>query len=176
MPSQSHRIYVADSSSSKHLSQVESSVNPSLKRYPFRWQCPVNSHTTHLNWFLFNFNRSSILLAEDPGISPFACLCPEVDSQRSPWPLVRNSNWDAANWIRFYEWMFRSYSCQLICLFITNNTWPGTHISWTLLCLASSMRDWWQSQTSSEVIWWLPSGLIAAWLSDMCKIQMLLFL
>jgi hypothetical protein len=24
-------------------------------------------------------------------------------------------------------------------------SWPGTHISWTLLCSASFARDWWQS-------------------------------
>jgi hypothetical protein len=24
-------------------------------------------------------------------------------------------------------------------------SWPGTHIGWTLLCLASCMRDWWQN-------------------------------
>jgi hypothetical protein len=29
---------------------------------------------------------------------------------------------------------------------------PGTHIGWTLLYLASCVRDWWQSQTSFEVI------------------------
>jgi hypothetical protein len=45
-------------------------------------------------------------------------------------------------------------------------SWPGTHISWTLLCLATCMRDWWQSQTSFEVIWYLSSALIAAWLHD----------
>jgi hypothetical protein len=28
------------------------------------------------------------------------------------------------------------------------------------------MMDWWQSQTNFEVIWWLPSALIAAWLSS----------
>jgi hypothetical protein len=66
MASQSHRICVADSSSSRHLSQVRSSVYPNLKRCPFRWQCPVNSPTTHLNWSLFNFNRSFGLLVEGP--------------------------------------------------------------------------------------------------------------
>jgi hypothetical protein len=45
-------------------------------------------------------------------------------------------------------------------------SWPGTHIIWTLLCLASCMRSWWQTQASFEVIWYLPSALIAAWLSD----------
>jgi hypothetical protein len=95
MASQSHRICVADSSSSRHHSQVGSSVTPSLKRCPFKWKCPVNSPTTHLNWSLFNFNRSLVLLAEDPSISPFACLSLVVDSQwffydlcsSSPWPL-----------------------------------------------------------------------------------------
>jgi hypothetical protein len=32
--------------------------------------------------------------------------------------------------------------------------------------LSSCMRDWWQYQTSFEVIWYLSSALIAAWLSD----------
>jgi hypothetical protein len=49
-------------------------------------------------------------------------------------------------------------------------SWPGTHISWTLLCLASCMRDWWQSKTNFEVIWCLPSALIAiSWIiSGLC--------
>jgi hypothetical protein len=63
--SQSHRICEADSSS-RHLSQMGSSVNHNLKRCPFRWQCPVSSPTTHLSWSLFNFNRSLVLLAEGP--------------------------------------------------------------------------------------------------------------
>jgi hypothetical protein len=72
MASQSHKICVADSSSSRHLSQVGPSINPILKRCPFRWQCPVSSLTIHLNWSLFNFNRSFVLLAEGPDISPFS--------------------------------------------------------------------------------------------------------
>jgi hypothetical protein len=36
--------------------------------------------------------------------------------------------------------------------FPTIHLCPSTHISWTLLCLASCVRDWWQSQTSFEVI------------------------
>jgi hypothetical protein len=41
MASQSHRICAADSSSCRHFSQVGSSVSPSLKRCPLRWQYPV---------------------------------------------------------------------------------------------------------------------------------------
>jgi hypothetical protein len=92
--SQLHRTCVVDSSSSRHLSQVGSSINPSLKRCPFRWQCPVNSPTIHLNWSLFNFSRSFVPLAEGPDISSFACLSPVVDSHcfcdfcsSSPWQL-----------------------------------------------------------------------------------------
>jgi hypothetical protein len=59
---------VADSSSCRHLSQVGSSINPSLKRCPFRWQFPVSNPATHLNWSLFNLNRSFVLLAEGPDI------------------------------------------------------------------------------------------------------------
>jgi hypothetical protein len=72
---------VADSSSSRHLSQVGSSVKPNFNRCPFRRQSPVSCPTTHLNRPLFNFNRSFVLLAEGPGTSPFACLSPVVDSQ-----------------------------------------------------------------------------------------------
>jgi hypothetical protein len=53
-----------DSSSSRHLSQMGSSVSPNLERCPFRWQCPVSSTTTHLNWSLLSLNRSFVLLAE----------------------------------------------------------------------------------------------------------------
>jgi hypothetical protein len=67
---------VADSSSCRHLSQVGSSVNPSLKRCPLRWQCPVGNPNTHLNWSLFSFNRSFVLVTEGPDINPFACLSP----------------------------------------------------------------------------------------------------
>jgi hypothetical protein len=81
MASQSHRICVADSSSCKHLSQVGLSVNPSLKRCPLRWQCPVSNPSTHLSWPLFSLKRSFVLLAEGPDIDPYACLSPVVDSQ-----------------------------------------------------------------------------------------------
>jgi hypothetical protein len=74
--SQSHRMCVADSISSWHLSGMGSLNSPNLKRCPFRWQCPVSSPTTHLNWSLLSPNRSSVLLAEGPCISPFALyLC-----------------------------------------------------------------------------------------------------
>jgi hypothetical protein len=89
MASQSHRMCVADSSSFRHLSQVGSSVNP--KRCPFRWQCPVNSPTIHLNWSLFNFNRSFVLLADGPDASPFACLSPVLDSHCFMWFLFVQS-------------------------------------------------------------------------------------
>jgi hypothetical protein len=72
--SQSHRTCVADSSSSRHLSHMGSSVNPSLKRCPFRWQCPVNSPTIYLNWFLLSFNRSFDLLAEGPTVRTLSRL------------------------------------------------------------------------------------------------------
>jgi hypothetical protein len=83
--SQSHRTCVADSSSSRHLSQVGSCVNPSFKRCPFKWHCPVNCPTVLLNWSLFNFNRSFVLLAGGPDISPFACLSPVIDSRCFMW-------------------------------------------------------------------------------------------
>jgi hypothetical protein len=169
MASQSHKICVADSSSSRHLSQAGSSVNPSSKRCPFRWQCPVNGPTIHLNWSLFNFNRSFILLAEGPDISLFTCLSPVVDSHCFLWFLFVQSN-------RFLELQLRCRmvvqvlwtDVQILFLpatfrFITSNTLMTWYpISWTLLCLAMCMRDWWQSQASSEVIWCLPSALIAA--------------
>jgi hypothetical protein len=91
MASQSHRICVSDSSFSRHCSQVGLSVNSSLKRRPFRWQCPVNSPCNHLNWCLFNFNKSFFLQAEGPDVYPFACLSPVVASQCFSWFLFVQS-------------------------------------------------------------------------------------
>jgi hypothetical protein len=48
---------VADSSFPMHLSQIWSSVSPSLKRCSLSRQCPVNSPITYLNYSLFYFNR-----------------------------------------------------------------------------------------------------------------------
>jgi hypothetical protein len=87
--SQSHRMYVVDSSSSRHLSQMWSLINPNLKMCPFRWQCPVSSPITHLNWSLCN--RSFVLLAEGPCMSPFASRSPVVDSQYSLYFLLVQS-------------------------------------------------------------------------------------
>jgi hypothetical protein len=58
----------------------------------------------------------------------------------------------------FTRWYAVSFPAMPSC--------PGTHTSWTLFCLASCTRDWWHSHTSFEVIWYLPSAFIAAWLSD----------
>jgi hypothetical protein len=81
MASQSHKICVAHSASSRNLKQVGSSVNPSLKRCPLRGQCPVNSPITNLNWSLFSFNTPFVLLAECHSINPFACLSPAITNQ-----------------------------------------------------------------------------------------------
>jgi hypothetical protein len=62
--SQSHEICVADSSFSRHLLHLGLFVNSGLKRFPFRWKCPVRSPTTHCGIFLFNFNSHHVLLAE----------------------------------------------------------------------------------------------------------------
>jgi hypothetical protein len=121
MASHSYRICVSDSSSSRQRSQVGSSVNSNLKRYPFRLQCPVNSPTTHLNWSLFNVNRPFILLAEEPGISPFACQSPVTDLQipnvfcdfcsPSPWPLSCQLQLICLKPVQVLWMMFRSRSC-----------------------------------------------------------------
>jgi hypothetical protein len=95
MASQSLRMYAANSAFSRHLSQVGSSVNLSLERCHFGWQCPVNSPTTHLNWSLFNFNRSFILFAEGS-----ACLSPIMDNQ-------------CFLWFPFFQFFTRSWQIQL---------------------------------------------------------------
>jgi hypothetical protein len=66
--SQSHKICVADSSFSRHLSHLGMLSIPCLKRCPFRWQCPVSSPTTHHSWSVFEFNRSLVFFAEAPPI------------------------------------------------------------------------------------------------------------
>jgi hypothetical protein len=70
---------VADSSASKHHLHMGSFISPILERCPFRRQWPVSRLTIHLNWSLFNLNRSLVLLAEGPDISSFDCLSPIMD-------------------------------------------------------------------------------------------------
>jgi hypothetical protein len=45
-----------------------------------------------------------------------------------PSRFLGNPNWDAASWIRSYEWVFRSRFCQLICRFISNNALMPWHL------------------------------------------------
>jgi hypothetical protein len=106
MASQSHRTCVSDSSSFRHFSWMGSSVNPSLKRCSFRWQCPVSSPSTLLNWSLVNFNRSLVFLAEGPGVSPF-CLSQVVDSQYYLGDFCSCSPW-------LLSWQLQLRCCKLI--------------------------------------------------------------
>jgi hypothetical protein len=64
-------MYVVDYFFSVHLPQMGLFVNPSLKRYPSRWQCPASTPTTH-----HNFNSPFVLLADGPCKSPVICLSP----------------------------------------------------------------------------------------------------
>jgi hypothetical protein len=116
MASQSHRICVADTSFFQAPFTTGVICQSQFERCPFRWQCPVNSPTTLPNWPLFNFNSSFVLVAESPSISPFAYFSPVIDSQCFLWFLCG-----------FYEWMFRSCSCQQICCFIIDNTLMTWH-------------------------------------------------
>jgi hypothetical protein len=117
-----------------------SSVNPNLKRCPFRWQCPVSSPTTHLSWSLFNFNRSLILLAEGPDMSPLACLSPITDSQYFLWfLLVQSLTAFLATPIEMPQagsGLVNGCSDPVLAnwsavSFPTIPSCPGTHISWT---------------------------------------------
>jgi hypothetical protein len=131
-----------DSSSSRHLSEMGSSVSPNLERCPLRWQRPVSRPTTHLNWSLLSLNRSFVLLAEGPCISSFACLSPVRDSQYSwcflliqsltallatPLEIPQAGSGPMSGWSDpvFANWSAISLPAIPSC--------PGTHISWTLL-------------------------------------------
>jgi hypothetical protein len=59
MASQSHRICVADSPFSRHLSQVGLFVNPTSSRCPFRWRCPVSSLVTQLLGYKAGYSLES---------------------------------------------------------------------------------------------------------------------
>lgn len=64
---------------SRHPSQIRLAVKPILKICPFRWQCRLSSPTIHRRWILSTLNSSSVILAEDPCMSP--CFSPMKDSQ-----------------------------------------------------------------------------------------------
>jgi hypothetical protein len=146
MATQSHRMCVADSSFSTHLSEVGLFVSPNLKRCPFRWQCPVNSPVTHSSWFLFNFNSSLVLLTESPCRNPFACLSPVKDSQYFLWSLFVQSLTAflaiPAEMPRAGSGPINGHSDPNFASWSAISlpsvpSWPGTHISWTLLYSAS---------------------------------------
>jgi hypothetical protein len=63
-------------------------ARPSSKRCPFRWQCPVSSHTIHCGWFLFNLNSSLVLSQRVPIL---VSACPRKKSQCFTWPLIVQS-------------------------------------------------------------------------------------
>lgn len=138
---------------SSRLSQMELFINPSLKRWPLRWHCPVSSPTTtHHGWSLFNLNSSLVLLAEGPCMSAFGCFSPLKDSQCVLWsPSVQSLTAFLATPMEIPKAgsgpMNRCSDASLASksgLLQAISSWPGTHISWILLCLVSCKRDWWQ--------------------------------
>jgi hypothetical protein len=175
MASQPNRICMADSSFSRHLSQVGSCSILVWNGIHLGDKCPINSPISHHNWSLLNFNRSFVLLAEGPDINPLACLSPVVDShlfymisvRPVPDRFLGNCNWDAASWFRSRERMFRSCSCQLICPFITKNTLMTWHPYQLNSVMFGQLYEGLVAVADKfEVIWCLPSALIVAWLSD----------
>jgi hypothetical protein len=125
-----------------HIEQVGSSVSSSLKRCPIGWQCPLTSSITHLNWSLFSFNRSFVLVTGGPSINPFACLSPIMTSQCFLWFLfVQSQTAFLATQIemlqagsgpvnRCSDPVLASWSTISLP---TIPSWPGTHISWTIM-------------------------------------------
>jgi hypothetical protein len=143
---------VADSSFSRHITQMGLFVNHSLSKCPFRQQ-----------WSVFNFKSSHALLAEGLNMNTLACSNAHKESNcscglwlPSPWPILcqlpgpMNGHPDhkLSNW----------YAISLS----TTSSWPGTHIGYILLCLPYCVRDCWQSQTCFQAIPWLFQALIAA--------------
>jgi hypothetical protein len=83
----SQRMCEDVSISAWHLPQIELSLIPSWKRWPSKWQCPVNRPVTCLAWDLLSFRKSTILLAESLERKLFACFCPAMDCQCPWWSL-----------------------------------------------------------------------------------------
>jgi hypothetical protein len=81
--SQSHRMCEAISVLLWHLWQMGLYAIPSLKRYPMKWQCPVNRPVTCLAWILLALKTQHFLFAEGLVWKPFACFCPGLDCQYS---------------------------------------------------------------------------------------------
>jgi hypothetical protein len=76
---------------SRHLAHLQLFANSSLKRCPFRWQCPVSSPTTHHGWSLVKFNSFLLLLAEGPCMSIFVGLSPLKEFHCFLWSVINQS-------------------------------------------------------------------------------------
>jgi hypothetical protein len=160
--SQSPRTCEAVSDAWLHLSHSEVFTTPSLNKCPFKWQCPVDSPVSILSWYLLKLSSSPALLAEGLLRKSLACLCPWMDCQYSvcflfvhplitslailvDMPRAGSGPINGHEEPYLASWSAISFPSIPIC--------PGTYISWTLLCSASLIRDWWQSQTNLELIW-----------------------
>jgi hypothetical protein len=94
-----------------------------------KWDHPSTPVWIGLYW------PSTDLLAESPDVTSFACLSPVMDSHclirflfiHSSTDLLANSEWDATDWFRSCERMFRPRSCQMVCCFISSSDLMAWH-------------------------------------------------
>lgn len=73
---------------------------PSLNRYPFEWQCPVDSPVV-LSWFVLRLSTSATLLSVGFLRQPLACLYPwmEYNGPKFFWVFMSCSS-QAFWWVR----------------------------------------------------------------------------
>jgi hypothetical protein len=151
---------VTISSLLSHRSQAGLFTSPSLRRYRFKWRWSVNSLVTCFNWFLFSLNSSFYRGFFKEILNMFLSRCglplfvmfpvhPVSDGRLLFARCCRLVQVLWVIWSFFANWSSISFPC------------PGTHIVFTVLCSANSIRVWKQSQTN--LIWHLLSALIAAW-------------
>lgn len=62
-----------------HLLHPGLSASPTLKKFPFKWQCPVSSPIIIPSWVLLKLSTTQALLAEGHLRKPLAFLCPWMD-------------------------------------------------------------------------------------------------
>jgi hypothetical protein len=85
-----------------HLPQTGLLIIPTLKRWPFKWECPFNRPVTFLAWDLLSFKNWTVLLAESLERKLFDYLCHGIDCQYS-WCSLYIQTWPATLYQRYHK-------------------------------------------------------------------------
>jgi hypothetical protein len=117
-----------------HLPQIGPLIIPSLKRWPFKWHCPVEQACDLSGRDLLSFKNANVLLAKSLERKLSACLCPGIDCKYSHcslhiWSQMTRPATPSGTTGRFRDskWVQRAPFYQLVSSLIIFNPFMSQH-------------------------------------------------